>query len=115
MTSFGASAAANSIVIGDFNRDGKQDLAIVNDSSNTVSILLGDGAGHFANPTSFSIGPNPRTLAVGDFNGDGKQDLAVANYGSSCMSSVSTLLGDGLGNFVGTTNNIVNPILFLIP
>jgi CSLREA domain-containing protein len=87
--------------VGDFNNDGNQDLAIANNSSASVSIRLGDGAGGFTGSTTVSTGNNPFAIAVGDFNGDGNQDLAVA-----CTSGgvVSIRLGDGAGNFSGTTN-----------
>ena len=90
-----------SVAVGDFNGDGKQDLAAANNGSNNVSILLGDGAGNFSAATTFGAGSNPWSVAVGDFNGDGKQDLAVANWGSS---NVSIFLGDGTGSFSAATN-----------
>ncbi len=90
-----------SVAVGDFNGDGKQDLAVANDSSSDVSILLGNGAGSFSAATNFAVGDDPNTVVVGDFNGDGKQDLALANYLSN---NVSILLGDGAGNFSGPTN-----------
>ena len=89
-----------SVAIGDFNGDGKQDLAVANVSSNTVSIRLGDGLGGFSSSTDVSVGSNPYSVAIGDFNGDGKQDLAVANVNSN---TVSIRLGDGLGGFSGST------------
>ena len=91
-----------SVAVGDFNGDGKQDLAVVNSESDNVSILLGDGTGNFSAPTNFAVGDQPLSVAVGDFNGDGKQDLAVANYDST--GNVSILLGDGAGNFSAPTN-----------
>ena len=66
-------------------------------SSDTVSILLGDGTGNFSAPTIIAARDGPYSVAVGDFNGDGKQDLAVANFGYS--GNVSIFLGDGAGNF----------------
>jgi hypothetical protein len=93
-----------SIAVGDFNGDGKQDLAVANRGlwgSPYVSILLGDGTGHFSGPTNFAAGDWPYSIAVGDFNRDGKQDLAVANFSSS---DVSILLGDGAGHFSAATN-----------
>ena len=48
-----------SVAVGDFNGDGKQDLAVANYGSNNVSILLGDGAGNFSAPTNFAVGANP--------------------------------------------------------
>jgi hypothetical protein len=90
--------------VGDFNGDGKQDLAVANYlefTSSTVSILLGDGTGNFSAPTNYTVGNGPIFVAVGDFNGDGKQDLAVVDEFSN---SVSILLGDGAGNFSAPTN-----------
>ncbi len=64
--------------VGDFNGDGKSDLAVANANSSNVSVLLGTGTGSFGPATNFSVGSSPRSVAVGDFNGDGKSDLAVA-------------------------------------
>src|SRR5438270_11955593 len=49
----------NNTGIGDFNSDGKLDLAITNNSSNSVSVLLGSGSGSFTNGTSFPTGAHP--------------------------------------------------------
>ena len=68
-----------SVAIGDFNGDGKQDLAVANLELSTVSIRLGDGLGGFSGSTEVGVGSTPASVAIGDFNGDGKQDLAVAN------------------------------------
>ena len=46
----------DSVAVGDFNGDGKQDLAVANCGSNNVSILLGDGAGSFSAATNFGAG-----------------------------------------------------------
>src|SRR5262249_39554059 len=86
------------VAVGDFNGDGKLDLATANQQGGDVTVLLGDGTGKFteAPHSPFSVGTNPDSVAVGDFNGDGKLDLVVANNGSR---NVSVLLGDGTGNF----------------
>jgi FG-GAP-like repeat/FG-GAP repeat len=88
-----------SVAVGDFNEDGKQDLAASGfvDNRESVLILLGDGAGNFSTGTNFTTGISSTIgVAVGDFNGDGKQDLVTANNSSF---NVSILLGDGTGNF----------------
>jgi FG-GAP-like repeat len=85
-----------SVAVADFNRDGIDDLAVVNHGANTVSILLGNGDGSFRAAQNFPTGSLPRFVAVGDFNGDGVQDLAVANERSN---DVSVLLGNGDGTF----------------
>jgi hypothetical protein len=94
----GSSPAGGGVamVVGDFNGDGKLDLATASFSGNAVAILLGDGAGNFTVGSVFTTGSEPHSLAVGDFNGDGNLDLAVAN---SYSRSVSIFLGDGTGNF----------------
>jgi hypothetical protein len=93
---FSAGTGPRSIVTGDFNRDGKPDLAVANSSSNNVTILIGDGSGNFAAPVAYAAGTGPRSIVTGDFNRDGKPDLAVANDTSN---NVSVLLGIGNGTF----------------
>jgi hypothetical protein len=96
--SFPAGTAPNSVAVGDFNGDGKPDLAVANLYSGTVSVLLGNGDGTFLPAVTDAAGVHPSSVAVGDFNGDGILDLAVAGYGG-----VRVLLGNGNGTFQ-TTN-----------
>ena len=100
-TNFGAGSFPRSVAVGDFNLDGKPDLAVANSDSDNVSVLLGNGLGGFAAATNFGVGSQPFSVAVGDFNLDGKPDLAVANLDSN---NVSVLLGNGLGGFAAATN-----------
>ncbi len=90
-----------SVAIGDFNGDGKPDLAVANWNDRTVSVLLGNGNGTFATRTDYATGEWPSSVAIGDFNGDGKPDLAVANQGDN---TVSVLLGNGNGTFATKTD-----------
>jgi len=78
-----------SVAIADFNGDGKEDLAVANAGSNTITILLGKGDGSFASAASPAVGKDPVFAAVADFNGDGVPDLAAA---SNTTSSVTVLL-----------------------
>jgi uncharacterized repeat protein (TIGR01451 family) len=94
----GTSPAA--IAVGDFNGDGKVDIAVANTGSSDVSILLGNSDGTFQPAVNFSAGNNPSAIAVGDFNGDGKLDLAVLQPGANGVAgSVGILLGNGDGSF----------------
>ncbi len=100
--------AANSFpewaVAGDFNGDGRLDLAIANWNSSvptpvasTVSILLGNGDGTFQPPQQYLESPGQDNsgdrLVVGDFNNDGNLDVAVSHVGGG----ISVLLGNGDG------------------
>src|SRR6267143_1581467 len=85
-----------SVTAGDFNGDGKLDLAVTNSGSYSVSVLLGNGDGTFRAAANYGVGFLPLSVTSGDFNGDGKPDLAVANQGSN---NVSVLLGNGDGTF----------------
>jgi len=100
-TDFGTGASPRSVAVGDFNGDGKLDLAVANQGSDTVSILLNTGAGSFEAKTDFGTGRAPVSVALGDFNGDGTLDLAVANIDSN---TVSILLGTGTGSFGAKTD-----------
>ena len=93
---------------GDFNGDGKPDVAIMASSSNAVYILIGNGDGTFtAGATIFGVGTTPCvvnpsnlpsncSMVVGDFNRDGAPDLAVTSGGDN---TVTILLGHGDGTF----------------
>jgi hypothetical protein len=89
-----------SLAAGDFNLDGKPDLAVTNFGAASVTILLGNGTGGFspASSSPISVGAVPGWVAVGDLNLDGKPDLVVANDKSG--SNLNILLGDGSGGFV---------------
>jgi hypothetical protein len=100
-TDFGTGSNPRSVAVGDFNGDGKLDLAVANGSSATVSILLDTGTGSFGAKSDFGTGETPLSVAVGDFNDDGKLDLAVATHGSG---TVSILLGTGTGSFGANTD-----------
>ena len=90
-TDFGTGSFPFSVAMRDFNDDGKLDLAVANQGSDTVSILMGTGTGSFGAKTDFGTGITPVSVAAGDFNGDGKLDLVVANFDRSHLSSISHL------------------------
>jgi len=89
------------IAVGDFNGDGKLDLAVADLGSAKVTILLGNGNGTFAAGVQYATGGSPWGITTGDFNNDGKLDLAIANEGSN---NVTILLGNGNGTFTAAAS-----------
>ena len=87
------------LVAADFNLDGKNDLAAAVETTDSVSVWLGNGNGTFGAAAVFPSGGNqPIGLAAGDVNLDGKPDLVVSND-SGVSSTIGVLLGVGNGTF----------------
>jgi trimeric autotransporter adhesin len=92
---------SQSMVVGDFNGDGKPDLAVTNSGANGVNVFLNSESGFSAMAASPATGDSPTSVAAADFNGDGKLDLAVTNSGSN---NVTILLGNGDGTFTAAAS-----------
>jgi hypothetical protein len=91
-----------SVVAGFFrpNSEGIDDLAVVNQGSGTVSILLNNGDGTFAAGATYPAGVNPHEAFAIDLNGDSNYDLVIVDSGAGPgTGGVSILLGNGDGTF----------------
>ena len=84
------------MAVGDFNGDGKLDVALagyVSSTQGVLQIMLGNGDGTFRKGQTFNLSLIPSSVAAGDFNNDGKTDLAVA------LNQVVIYKGAGNGTF----------------
>jgi hypothetical protein len=98
---------SSSIAVADINGDGVSDLVVANVfvrfrpglefGRDSVSVLLGDGTGHFVTRSDIGAGAAPAAVATSDFDGDGHVDVAVANVDGN---NVSLFFGRGDGTFV---------------
>lgn len=97
---FPAGNSPNDICIGDFNGDGKLDLALANHEAKYLTILLGDGQGGFkpapGSPVTVLSRPHTHGVAAGDFNKDGNLDLVTDSWGEN---KVTVVFGDRRGSF----------------
>ena len=84
------------MAVGDFNGDGKMDIATADYTANTFSILNGNGDGTFQAASTVNTGTHPYRIIAADFNHDGKTDLAMTNTGNN---TVTIALGNGNGTF----------------
>jgi hypothetical protein len=99
----GVGSIKGDIAIGDFNEDGKIDVAfplsagaVQHEFSTTVLTFFGDGTGNLTAGPSIEVGKEPHTVIAIDLNKDGHVDLAVTNRTDATLS---VLLGNGTGGF----------------
>jgi hypothetical protein len=91
-----------SVLVGDFNNDGKLDVAVgqtnPNNGTGTISIYLGKGNGTFSAPVVTSSTISPNQMLAADINGDGKLDLLVSTpFDDNGNATTAIFLGNGDG------------------
>jgi hypothetical protein len=99
--------------MGDIDGDGKPDLAVVNYTTNNVSVFKNTstsgsiGNGSFSARVDFTTGTNPYNIAISDIDGDGKPDLVVTNFNGNSVSvlrnTVTTIPAPTIGTITQPT------------
>lgn len=95
---FTTGSSPMSLAIGDLDGDGKPDIAVANNGSNTISVFpntSGSGNVSFGPKTDISTGLSPANVSIGDIDGDGRPDLAVTNKTSNTVSVIKNTSTSG--------------------
>jgi hypothetical protein len=93
-TSYTVGSGPASLAIADLDSNNTPDLAVANNGSNDVSVLLGTGSGSFTAAGPYGAGSGPYSLAVLSPSGDSKPDLVVANAYSNNVSVLLNTTSD---------------------
>lgn len=104
-----AGMTANAVAIGDFNSDGKADMAVTNEQTHKVALLFGNGAGLFSAPTFKSVGTLPAAIAAGFLDAGTNLDIVTVNTTSA---NVSVLINAGSGAFQNVVNYAAGGVPF---
>ena len=92
----------HAVVVADFDRNGRADVAVANEFQNNVSVCLGDGLGGCTTINSANnTGITPYSMLSADFNRDSCPDLITVNNGDG---TVSYLQNNCVANFSVTTS-----------
>jgi FG-GAP-like repeat/Abnormal spindle-like microcephaly-assoc'd, ASPM-SPD-2-Hydin len=120
-TNYNVPAGVEDVVVGDFNGDGKLDVAVTNGGAvGMVSVLPGLGTGKFTPAVAFGTGLFPSAIGAADFNRDGKLDLVTTvspSLSGPPTGAISVLLSNGKTLFdrratyaVGTSSSAANSV-----
>jgi len=99
-TDFATQSGPYTVTLGDFNCDGRPDMAATNYSTNNVSVYFnittpGAAAPAFSSASNYTVGTAPSSVTFCDLNGDGKADLAIGNETTNNVSVFMNLLSLG--------------------
>ncbi|RYY20746.1 MAG: T9SS type A sorting domain-containing protein [Cytophagaceae bacterium] len=86
------------LALADVNSDGRADILVANNSTNSVGVLLSRSAGGFSAAVQYTISGGIQSITAGDLNGDSKPDIIFGASGGS----VGVLLNSGTGTFPGS-------------
>jgi hypothetical protein len=90
-------AQANSLTVGDINKDGYVEIIVAHDNPGHVSILWGDGTAKYLTRKIINLNSSSNSVAVADLNKDSNPDIIVAG---KKYNNISFLAGNGMGDFL---------------
>jgi hypothetical protein len=110
---------SSGLAVGDFTGDGIADVLVTSAGSNSFSLLLGLGGGHFLNPESFTLPFSPSLVVAGRFNDDGDGRTGLRGYLDAALLDKKTgrlaiLLGDDTGQFQEKLNDASGQVIPLL-
>jgi CSLREA domain-containing protein len=88
------------VAAGQLNQLGSIDLVVVNQLSESITVLRDFSGTSFASIANYKVGSQPSDVVIGDFDGLQGLDLAISNAGSD---TITLMLGDGNGGFTAST------------
>jgi outer membrane protein assembly factor BamB len=98
----------SAVAVGDFNRDGKPDVATANSAvADTISVLLGTGSGGLGMATSWPSTSSPTDIVAGDLDRDGRLDLVVASGTVAEVAAHRGLAGGAFAAFVASNMTVL--------
>ncbi|MCR8558147.1 VCBS repeat-containing protein [Mucilaginibacter sp. BJC16-A38] len=110
-TDFATNSNPTALAVGDFNGDGKPDLAVVYQGQNVVSILLNTNTvaktPSFSSKTDYAIGGTSRFVAIADVDKDGLPDVLTANFAAGSLSVLRNITSGGTTNFAANVDFMV--------
>jgi hypothetical protein len=95
------------LTVTDFDKDGRMDMAVVNEGSASVSIFRNTGTSGvlaFASKVDYTTGATPRSIATGDFDADGDMDMVVSNAAAASVSVFKNTSSSGTISFDAKTD-----------
>jgi len=85
-TAVGTTRGAQDVTAADFNGDRRQDLAVISDSSGTLSVFYGRGNGTFGPPSDLTLGGPLFSVLAGHFDLDRRVDLVITSRNPAILT-----------------------------
>jgi hypothetical protein len=96
------------VATGDFNDDGRPDIAVVNKDADSVTVWYQNAQGKMGTKTTHATSDDPECIDMGDFNNDGRDDFAVGCFAGK---AVDFFKQKSSGGFTKTSSSVVSNVM----